>query len=406
MGRQVREISFVACLLLVVLRISIGWQFLYEGLWKLNTLHTPRPWSAEGYLKNARGPFRDFFRRMVDDPDDLQKLDYDAMVKKWDDWYARFQAHHPDLTAEQKRPIELLLNGPSEFVEPLAALPAGVDLAKFKAPKGSSLTFDAKSKRLISNFHLLPQEREQLLALAPADVTDDAQKALVEKYRAAVNKLYDRASRLSLKERLQVLLKEDPERVGLTQEAHRGTIDYQRPGDLQIYRHQLERYESKVGQVQVAFQNEHLADQWGKLQEKRASLVGPVDALTAELNQAGDKVLSTAQLLRGPVPAAPSKVGQVNTMTIWLLIGLGATLMVGLFSRISAFAAAGLLLLFYLPMPPWPGVPEAPGPEHSLIINKNLIECIACIALASLPTGRWVGLDALVRRFLFFQKTD
>jgi hypothetical protein len=62
--------------------------------------------------------------------------------------------------------------------------------------------------------------------------------------------------------------------------------------------------------------------------------------------------------------------------------------------------------LFYLPMPPWPGVPEAPGPEHSLFINKNMIEVVACLALATLPTGRWIGVDAFVRRFILFRKTD
>ncbi len=80
--------------------------------------------------------------------------------------------------------------------------------------------------------------------------------------------------------------------------------------------------------------------------------------------------------------------------------------MAGLFSRLSALCAAGLLLLFYLPMPPWPGVREAPGPEHSLFINKNAIEFIACLALAALPTGRWVGIDALIRPFILRKKTD
>ena len=57
---NVRQVSALACLLLVLLRVSIGWQFLYEGLWKLNTLKGPKPWSAEGYLANSRGPFRDY----------------------------------------------------------------------------------------------------------------------------------------------------------------------------------------------------------------------------------------------------------------------------------------------------------------------------------------------------------
>lgn len=79
-------------------------------------------------------------------------------------------------------------------------------------------------------------------------------------------------------------------------------------------------------------------------------------------------------------------------------------MILGLFSRLSAFGAAGLLMLFYMAMPPFPGVPPAPGPEHSLIVNKNLIEVIACLALASLPTGRWFGVDGLVHGLISRKK--
>jgi hypothetical protein len=43
-------------------------------------------------------------------------------------------------------------------------------------------------------------------------------------------------------------------------------------------------------------------------------------------------------------------------------------------------------------------VPQPPGPEHSLFVNKNLIEVIALLAIAALPTGSWFGLDSLVRK--------
>ncbi|MGV2340437.1 MAG UNVERIFIED_CONTAM: hypothetical protein LVR18_42765 [Planctomycetaceae bacterium] len=55
---------------------------------------------------------------------------------------------------------------------------------------------------------------------------------------------------------------------------------------------------------------------------------------------------------------------------------------------------------FYLAMPPLPGLPETPGPEHSLIVNKNLIEVFALAALACLPSGVWFGLDGTVTKFL------
>jgi uncharacterized membrane protein YphA (DoxX/SURF4 family) len=79
--------------------------------------------------------------------------------------------------------------------------------------------------------------------------------------------------------------------------------------------------------------------------------------------------------------------------------------MFGFLTRFAALGAALFLAQIYLSMPPWPGLPPAPVAEgHYFIVSKNLIEMLACLALASLPTGQWVGLDAvvfgpMVRRF-------
>jgi uncharacterized membrane protein YphA (DoxX/SURF4 family) len=83
---------------------------------------------------------------------------------------------------------------------------------------------------------------------------------------------------------------------------------------------------------------------------------------------------------------------------MWGLLILGSLLLLGLGTRIAALAGAFMLLNFYLVLPPWPGVPQPPGPEHSLFVNKNLIEVIALLAIAALPTGSWFGLDSLVRK--------
>jgi thiosulfate dehydrogenase (quinone) large subunit len=52
---------------IVVLRVVIGWHFLYEGLAKLQQ----ESWSAAGYLKQARGPLAGFFKWLAADPNVL-----------------------------------------------------------------------------------------------------------------------------------------------------------------------------------------------------------------------------------------------------------------------------------------------------------------------------------------------
>lgn len=52
---------------LVILRVVIGWHFLYEGVAKLM-----KPgWSAAGFLLQSRGPMADLFRWMAGSPDVL-----------------------------------------------------------------------------------------------------------------------------------------------------------------------------------------------------------------------------------------------------------------------------------------------------------------------------------------------
>ena len=52
---------------IVVLRVVIGWHFLYEGIAKLS-----KPsWSAAGFLLQSRGPFAGLFHWMAADPDRL-----------------------------------------------------------------------------------------------------------------------------------------------------------------------------------------------------------------------------------------------------------------------------------------------------------------------------------------------
>ena len=49
---------------ITVLRVVIGWHFLYEGLSKL----TAPSFSAAGYLKQARGPFAELFKSLATQP--------------------------------------------------------------------------------------------------------------------------------------------------------------------------------------------------------------------------------------------------------------------------------------------------------------------------------------------------
>ena len=57
---------------LVVLRIFIGWHFLYEGMVKLLNPN----WSAYAYLMDSQGPFRSIFIKMVGNAGLINSIDF------------------------------------------------------------------------------------------------------------------------------------------------------------------------------------------------------------------------------------------------------------------------------------------------------------------------------------------
>ena len=87
---------------------------------------------------------------------------------------------------------------------------------------------------------------------------------------------------------------------------------------------------------------------------------------------------------------------QIDLLTMWGLSAVGLCLILGLFTPLAALGGAAYLLGFYLSMPPWPGLPEGITEGHYRYVNKNLIEMLACLALASTPNGLWIGVDALL----------
>jgi uncharacterized membrane protein YphA (DoxX/SURF4 family) len=170
----------------------------------------------------------------------------------------------------------------------------------------------------------------------------------------------------------------------------------------------------------LSYELERAVERRKDLNTERQKLVQELDAIGGALREAVLKLATDSQRqTAGPYPAqrwkklaipwgsstvtTPIKIPEWNSLqwvdhlTIYGLMAMGVGLILGLFTRLSALAGAVFLAQIYLSMPPWPGLPASPLAEgHYLIVNKNLIEMLACLALVFLPTGRWIGLDALL----------
>lgn len=87
----------------------------------------------------------------------------------------------------------------------------------------------------------------------------------------------------------------------------------------------------------------------------------------------------------------------VDFLNIWGLIAIGLGLVLGLFTRLAAYAGVLLLLLYYMTNPPFIGMEYIlPTEGSNLIINKLFIEIIALLVLAIFPAHKKFGLDSLL----------
>jgi uncharacterized membrane protein YphA (DoxX/SURF4 family) len=101
--------GFLAALFIVLLRVAIGWHFLYEGLEKVDSSWSGiDPFSAEIYLRNANGPLATYFREMLPDSSGRAMLDPDRLKAAWKDDVTRI-ARHYNFTEAQRGQAEKIL---------------------------------------------------------------------------------------------------------------------------------------------------------------------------------------------------------------------------------------------------------------------------------------------------------
>lgn len=300
-GPGFRTFTAWTVLFMVGLRIAIGWHFFYEGLWKL----MEPDWTATGYLVASAGPLRPIFTGMVKDPDGLERMTPESILRRIDERYAKLVRHY-GITDEQRRDR-------TEGGKTVPGLDAFVEARKAEAAK----VFE--------------------------DPDFIRQKADYEKFLGEI-----RAMEAS--------------------------------GNWPPY--DLERWQAAQR----------------KKSQARADLLArveaPLRAIDAQINAVLDP---KTQLSRGKPRPDASQTEWIDWANMIALTAVGACLMLGLFTRLACLGAAGLLAMYYLAMPPWPGLPQAPDAEgHYLIVNKNLIELVAVLMIATTRIGCWAGLDAFL----------
>jgi uncharacterized membrane protein YphA (DoxX/SURF4 family) len=364
------KVTIFTAVLLVVLRLAIGWHLFYEGVWKEQHKDS---WSSKGYLRNAKGPGALPARWLADDPD----------VSR-DGWHFEEKAPPPppDLTAELLSRFTVPPIPPAEQEQP--------GLWHKYLPPPVNEEWDSYFDRFVKHYQL--RDPENRVAFCQAECIFLKDKAETVKWlREGVTKVPKKGGPSST---IDVPLK-TPKRVQ----------DYL---DKVKEVHNLQGTEKeKIGEGVKEKLDKAVAAE----KTQRSELLADLNAQTEKMKDDLRDVLTYEQKRMPPVPnaevkpkeASPewSRLALVNQTVRWGLLVVGLCLLLGLLTRPACLVAIVFLMAFYLAAPPPPFGPEDPqAKEHFYLINWNLIECVALLTLATTRSGRWLGLDGLLRFLL------
>jgi uncharacterized membrane protein YphA (DoxX/SURF4 family) len=302
----------------IILRMALGWHFLYEGVWKIENR---KEFSAKPYLAEAKGPTAGFFYAMLPDLDGRERLSYVKIT-----------------------------------------------------------TADGKPDVSFSGHYYL-------------DRWEEIQKKLVEQYK--IDEAQTQAAQKLHKQHKAWL----DEYLKLNQDEMLG---YFRSLD------KLEQVKSG-GNNGAPYEQKRLHDRQQELRKQVDGWVKNLDQLDAHYQTAAWDLLESDQQAKGGYlnghpwnPLNWTRMEQLNAMVTYSLTAIGLALIVGCCTRLAALGGAAFMGFIVLSQFPWPTIYPPPPPVvgHALFINKDVIEFLALVLVASVPAGRWGGLDYFLYRLV------
>ena len=447
--------------LLVLLRLSIGWHFLFEGIQKVYSLFTPKPFSAAVYFRESAGPLSSTLKPMLPDPEKefTAKLLPEGIQDRWRDVSAPYIE---GLSGEARAKAEAARDASqAEAIRWLSGGNAAARKAYQKAlvrweSSGSSADLEALGKARKESLSIVSEYRKKQEALAtelgalagmkseevlklpkqPMEIATDAvplflldpatvavaRTAALDSVRAHLTaKPTDPAAKETGWSRLDKAVKVADDWADKTQAwlgfgektVETPSPDGKETGALKqtlttperIARHK-KLSEALDEQIRSRRSWDMMKDvDKAALASAKAAVAKSRTDLSDDIDKMESDLLKKLQAM-GATPLASAKkpkfIDIMDLVTIGAITAIGAGLFTGTLTRLAALGGAAFLLLTYLAVPPFPWLPTPPLNEGNYVfINKNFVEMMALLVIAATPSGRWFGLDAVIMPIFF-----
>jgi uncharacterized membrane protein YphA (DoxX/SURF4 family) len=369
------NIGIAAVVFLVALRVATGWHFFSQGV---DHYQDPN-WSSEGFLRQAKGPWAEFYTSKVPDFHGFHEL----ISHPWQD--------------PQKAAVE-----PAAKTKDSAAAKAAPTTddasdtaAKPQADQTKSKQDDTKAAKLPTEGDPSPEPKKE----DPA--TKRVEEQLAEElamsrpvYQAFAERVVDDWNERGRKIAAHYGFNEEQKQQAnaVFERYKRGLLDYLAgiEGDLILYQRELRRLDQMQafeGSADIPFASQRLADKRRELANQPNAWLSDIRRMENEFNDDIAAIATEEQERLGGLAQGESQKKKHDRILVWAMMICGGCLIVGLFTRIAAVACAAFLFLVIMSQPPW-----IPGTMTTLF-EYQLVEMIALLALATTAVGRWGGLD-------------
>ena len=227
---------------LILLRLIIGWHFLFEGLHKIHSLYSPRPFSSEIYFRESSGPLGKFMKGFLQDPDAdlLAKLDEKSITIDWNTTVKDFSSSY-QLTPDQlkyadevldknlKKTLEWFKEGKKEIEIPSPdGKPTGTLKINFSTPQWlayyNSKLDELDKIRLDDRSWYLGKELDKARIASTRAEISKGRKELSDEYDSEKSSLITELQKLLTLEQKSMVLSLTPKKVGFIQVINLMTI--------------------------------------------------------------------------------------------------------------------------------------------------------------------------------------
>jgi uncharacterized membrane protein YphA (DoxX/SURF4 family) len=179
--------------------------------------------------------------------------------------------------------------------------------------------------------------------------------------------------------------------------------------DIAAYLGALDRFENDKERNQTApYQKQRRWDRMMELRGEAAKWIKDVEGQELALKDTLYSLLDDEQRQRGsgPINWNPlhwKQSEQIDFAVTYALTAIGICLMLGFCTRLAALGGAAFMCFVVMTQPAFVGFypvdPHVVG--HALMVNKDFIEMLALLTIATTAVGRWGGLDYFLYYWIF-----